>query len=237
MSLAHGKECAVYLNGRNASTYIKSADIQAGAADHDTTTLNADTVTRKGGLLNCKVSLDGLYDGTATVALYAQARAALASSSVALIAIYVLGEAAIGALGFALRARLGDHKVSMPCKNLVTVAANFTGYKLLELVESLHPMGAETAAGNGTALDGTAATTNGGAVHVHATAFTGTSITLTVEDSADNSTFATIGTFTAITAGGTSERIEIAGTIRRYVRIVRAGTFTTCTFSAGLYRG
>lgn len=237
MSLAHGKECAVLLNGRNASSFIKNVDIQAGAAEHDTTTLNAATVTRKGGLLNCKMALDGLYDGTATTALYAQARAILASSSVALLAVYVLGESAIGALGFAMRGRLADHKVDMPSKNLVTVAANFTGYKLLELIESLHPLAAETTTGNGTSFDNGAATTGGGAFHVHCTAHTGAAITLTIEDSADNSSFALIGTFSAISAAGTSERIEVAGTIRRYTRVVRAGAFTSSTFSVGQYRG
>jgi hypothetical protein len=44
--------------------------------------------------------------------------------------------------------------------------------------------------------------------------------TITVEDSADDSTFATIGTFTADGSAATAETLSIAGTIRRYVRAV-----------------
>lgn len=237
MALAHGKDTAVYLNGRNAGTYLKSADATHTADTHETTTMGASYVTRVGGLFDSKMALDGIYDGTATTGIYALAKAALSSSSVSILTVYPLGETANGNFGLALRARITDHSVDMPCQNILTVASSFTGYGKLELVESIHPLGAETSTGNGTALDGSASSASGGAVWVHCTAFTGTSITLTVEDSADNSSFATIATFTAITAGGSSERIAIAGTIRRYVRVVRSGTFTSATFSVGLYRG
>ena len=39
-----------------------------------------------------------------------------------------------------------------------------------------------------------------------------------VEDSADSSSWATIGTFTTLAATG-SERLAIAGTVRRYTRV------------------
>lgn len=237
MALGHGKDTAVYLNGRNAGTYLKSADATHTADTHETTTMGSSYVTRVGGLFDSKMSCDGIYDGTATTGIYALAKAALSSSSVSILNVYPLGEVSRGDVGLALRARITDHSVEMPCQNILTVSSNFTGYGKLELIESLHPLAAETTTGNGTALDGAAATTNNGAVWVHCTAFTGTSITLTVEDSADNSSFATIATFTAITAGGSSERIAITGTIRRYVRVVRSGTYTTATFSVGLYRG
>lgn len=83
-----------------------------------------------------------------------------------------------------------------------------------------------TADQNGTALDGTAATSGGAVVHLHVTGFSGfTSDVITVQDSADNSSFATIGTFTTVT-GVTSQRLVVAGTIRRYVRVVHDVTGT-----------
>ena len=73
---------------------------------------------------------------------------------------------------------------------------------------------------NGTALDNAAATTNGAVAHLHVTAFSGfTDDVITIEDSANNLAWATIGTFTTVT-GRTSERLVIAGTVRRYVRVV-----------------
>lgn len=74
--------------------------------------------------------------------------------------------------------------------------------------------------------------------------FTGTSCTVRIQDSADNSTFANItnfGTFTAASAVG-AERIEsttLTTTIRRYLRVITTGTFSECTFAvvAMRYRG
>lgn len=87
--------------------------------------------------------------------------------------------------------------------------------------KSLSDLAAVTADTNGTAVDGTAASTSGAVAHLHVTAFSGFSgVVVTVQDSADGSTgWATIGTFTTVTAV-TGERIEIAGTVRRYTRVV-----------------
>lgn len=83
---------------------------------------------------------------------------------------------------------------------------------------SLHDLTAETSDGSATSVDNAAATTAGGFAHLHVTAFSGlTDAIVTVEDSANNSVWATIGTFATVTAA-TSERIAISGTIRRYTR-------------------
>ena len=91
----------------------------------------------------------------------------------------------------------------------------------------------DTGATNGASLDGTASTSFGMAAYAFLTDFSGTNITLTVQDSADNSSFLAItgGAFTAFTAVG-AQRIQTAvdGTVRRYVRVASSGTFTTATF-------
>ena len=85
-------------------------------------------------------------------------------------------------------------------------------------------------AGNGTSVDdGSVSTTFGAAAYLHVTGITSGTATVTVHDSADNSTFAAVTglAFTAASAA-TSERIATAttATIRRYVRIVTTGTFS-----------
>lgn len=85
---------------------------------------------------------------------------------------------------------------------------------------SLHDLSAETVDGDGTGVDFTdVTTTSGAAAHLHVTAYSGlTSAVITVADSATlGGVYATIGTFATVT-GITSERLIIAGTIRRYVR-------------------
>jgi hypothetical protein len=70
-------------------------------------------------------------------------------------------------------------------------------------------------------------------------AFTGTDITVTLEDSADDVTFAAVtgGAFAAKTGIG-FERIQTGrtATIRRYTRIATTGTFTSATFLVNFVR-
>lgn len=91
----------------------------------------------------------------------------------------------------------------------------------------------DTSVTNGASLDGSAATTYGLAAYAFCTAFSGTSVTLTLEDSANDSAWAAItgGAFTAFSAVG-AQRIQTAvgGTVRRYVRVVSSGTFSSATF-------
>lgn len=102
---------------------------------------------------------------------------------------------------------------------------------------SLHDLGAETSDGSATSVDGGAQTTNGGVAHLHVSAFSGLSQAIvTVEDSANNSTWATIGTFATV-SGTTSERLAITGTIRRYTRATVDVTGTgSVTYATALAR-
>lgn len=103
---------------------------------------------------------------------------------------------------------------------------------------SIKDLAAITSTGNGTGVDLTTVSTTSGAVaHLHVTAFTGfSSVTIVVADSADNSTFATIGSFTAVT-GLTSQRLAITGTIRRYVRYAATVTGSgSITFAVSFAR-
>lgn len=74
---------------------------------------------------------------------------------------------------------------------------------------------------NGSNLDGGAATTNGGVAHLHVTDYDGLdSDDITIEGSANGSSgWATVFTFTQVT-GRTSERVEVTGSIPRYLRVV-----------------
>lgn len=96
-----------------------------------------------------------------------------------------------------------------------------------------------TATASGTGLDGTASTSFGAQFYLHLSAFTGTSVVVKAQDSADNVTFADItgAAFTAKTAIG-DQRIALANTatVRRYVRLATTGTFTLATFAVNMVR-
>lgn len=96
----------------------------------------------------------------------------------------------------------------------------------------------DTTATNGTAIDTTASASFGFQAYLQVFSFTGTSVTVTLEDSADNVSFAAItnGAFTAAT-GITTERIQSSSataTVRRYVRAVTSGTFSNAVFAVSV---
>jgi len=97
----------------------------------------------------------------------------------------------------------------------------------------------DTTATNGASLDGAASSAFGAQFYLHLTAFTGTSVVVKVQDSADNVTFADLtgGAFTSAT-GATFERIATANnaTVRRYLRVVTTGTFTSASFVVNAVR-
>lgn len=95
---------------------------------------------------------------------------------------------------------------------------------------------AVTGVGSGTSIDNTASSASGGEASVHATAFTGTSVTPIIQHSVDNAAWVDLITFTAI-SGGTSERRTVAGTVNRYTREDHStGAFTSATYAAAFGR-
>jgi hypothetical protein len=90
-----------------------------------------------------------------------------------------------------------------------------------------------------TGVDGTAATAFGLQAYLHVIAFTGTSVTVAIQDSADNATFAAVtgATFVAATGAGVQRIATLnTATIRRYVRVVTTGTFSNAQFLVNVSR-
>lgn len=99
----------------------------------------------------------------------------------------------------------------------------------------------DTAATNGTSVDDTTVSTAFGlSAYLQVFSFTGTSVTVSLEDSANNIDFAAItgAAFTAVSAAPATQRIATAtgATIRRYIRVVTTGTFTNAVFAVSWIR-
>lgn len=100
----------------------------------------------------------------------------------------------------------------------------------------------DTTATNGTAIDfGAVSTLFGAYVFLHVFAVTGTSVTVTVQDSADNATFLPVTglAFTAVVGGANGAQFlatSPTATIRRYVRVVTTGTFSNAQFAVNFVR-
>jgi hypothetical protein len=98
----------------------------------------------------------------------------------------------------------------------------------------------DTGATNGASLDTAASVSFGAQLYLQVFAFTGTDVTIKLQDSADNSTFADVtgGGFTAVTSAPGSQRIQLGATatVRRYLRIATTTSagFTSCTFAVAV---
>lgn len=98
--------------------------------------------------------------------------------------------------------------------------ADFAGSGQVDEGVIIQPLGA-LAGADGTAVDNTALTSNGGVGYMQATALVlggFTSVTLKIRHSADNVTYADLVTFANITAVPAKERLTVAGTVNRYLR-------------------
>ncbi|MEU1372982.1 hypothetical protein ABZ442_04870 [Streptomyces triculaminicus] len=101
----------------------------------------------------------------------------------------------------------------------------------------------DTTATNGSSVDfGTGSTAFGLQAYLHVFAFTGTSVTVKLQESSDNGgadawADVTGGAFTAAT-GVTSERIATSAgqTVERYLRVVTTGTFSNAVFAVSVVR-
>lgn len=100
----------------------------------------------------------------------------------------------------------------------------------------------DTAATNGSSFDAGAASAHGLQAYLHVIAFTGTSVTVKLQQSSDNGAGdawadVTGGGFTAATAAG-AQRIEtVTGqAVERYLRVVTTGTFSNAQFAVQVTR-
>jgi hypothetical protein len=101
----------------------------------------------------------------------------------------------------------------------------------------------EAAAGNGPTVDLGALPVSysfGWAAYLQVSALTGTSVTVKLQDSADGATWADLAgaTFVAATGRG-AQRIASStptATVRRYMRVVSAGTYTSAVYAVNFVR-
>lgn len=122
------------------------------------------------------------------------------------------------------------------------VASNANSYGLEWGIQLTAGQRTDTAATNGTSVDGAASSAFGAQAYLQYQSVAGTSVTVAVQDSADNVSFANVTglVFATVAAGANPgfERLATANnaTIRRYVRVATTGTFSSALFQVTLVR-
>lgn len=100
----------------------------------------------------------------------------------------------------------------------------------------LMPKTALTVTTNGTSVDGGAGTTAGGRANLHVFVSSGGTWAFALEHSTNDSTWATLATFTVTGNSVTAEHKTASGTVNRYTRLLATRTSGTCTIACAFAR-
>ena len=151
--------------------------------------------------------------------------------------------ASIGDTACGILAKQTDYAFSHPSDGSlsITVPLVSTGGIPLEWGKMLTAgKRTDSSATNGGSLDNAASSASGLCAYLQVFAFSGTSVTVTIQESSDNGSgdaFATKASFTAVSAANKQERITASGTVERYLRVVTTGTFSNAVFAVAVRRG
>jgi hypothetical protein len=227
----------LYVAGRDISGDINSfAGINGGPATIDTPDITQEAMDRTAVHRDGGAQFVTYFNDTA-----GRAHAVFSALPTADVDAMGLLGVTLGSSAFALRAKQVDHSQTRGTDGALTfnvdLQANGYGLEWGEMLTAGRRV--ESAATNGTALDGAAATAHGLQAYAQCFALTSGSPTVKLQDSADNVSFADItgATFGVIAAQGTYRIATAAGsTVRRYVRAVTTGTFAGADFAVMLVR-
>lgn len=241
MTFSAGTNAKVYVNGYDLSAFLKGADASANRDMLDATTLGDNDREFVGGLGSATFSADGLFEADATSAATFKIDDVLAAAldlAASVILTHLPYGDALGNRGIGMDGDEATYDISSPVEELVSISLEVQSSVGLEPVRVLHPLGAETATANGTAVDNGASSANGGSAYLQVTAHDRTTgnetADIKVQHSADDVTYADLITFTQIaSATPQAQRGTASGTVNRYVRAVQtmAGTTPSTTYS------
>lgn len=160
------------------------------------------------------------------------------------IGTYMRG-AAVGAAAATCVSKQVNYDLTRPQDGSLSFAVNMLSNAWsIEWGDSLTAgVRTDSVATNGASIDyGAVSTLFGWTAYLHVFSVTGTSVTVTIEDSANNSAFTALtgGAFSAVTPGGVGAfrltSSSSTATVRRYVRAVTTGTFSDAQFAVNFVR-
>lgn len=223
----------LWAGGFHVGGDIRDLMVHGGPEIRDVTTLTQPAHARLGALRDGSMSLTAYHDPAAG----AEHAAFSSLPRTDVILTYCRGQA-IGNPAACLNAKQVGYDPTRAASGELTFKVEGVGNAYgLEWGEQLtNGLRTDTAPANGTAQDDGTATSYGAQAYLQATALTGSTATVTIQHSPDNSTWSALATFTAVTASPAAQRVSAAGTVNRYLRAVTTGTFTSFSFQVTLVR-
>lgn len=216
MAVAHGKQTRIYLNGYNLTGFFRKSSSELMRETAETTVFGLDDKTYLPGVKDATASLEGLFDG-AVDGVEEVLLAALAADPT-ILNILPQGDA-LGNVAHGLTTLETKYALDASKDDVVSLNTELQSNAGRDRLLVQHALGSEVATGQSASIDNAVQTTNGGVGYLQVPDIAGiTNLSVLIQDSADNSAFATILTFAGVTADRGRQRIEIAGTVRRYTR-------------------
>jgi len=218
-TFAHGKNVNVFINQYDFSTYFNDVSATSTVETAEVSAFGSSAKEYIVGLIDGTVSLSGMFDGTAT-GTDVVFSAVLGSTTKQNVIVAPSGHSN-GATAIVLEADDTSYEVSGAVADVVQTSVEFQSSDGVEHGKILSSGSTITATGNGTSVDNTAASTNGGVGFLSVPTNTRNgNITVKVQQSADNSTFSDLITFTVVSSTAkTFQRVEVTGTVARYLRV------------------
>ena len=230
-TFAHGKNVNVFVNEYDFSTYFNDVSASSMVETAEVSAFGSSAKEYIVGLTDGTVSLSGMFDGTAT-GTDVVFSAVLGSTTKQNVIVAPSGHSN-GASAIMLEADDTSYEVSGAVADVVQTSAEFQSSDGVEHGKILSSGSAISATGNGTSVDNAASSANGGVGFVSVPTNTRNgNITVKVQQSADNSTFTDLITFTVVSSTAkTFQRVEVTGTVARYLRVnyTVAGSTGTAT--------
>lgn len=230
----------IYVGGYDLSGDVGSLQrIGGGPAAMQLTGINASAIERIGGKRDGGIDFNSWFNDTA-----GQAHPVLSALPAADVIVSYYRGNAIGNACANLTAKQinydGTRAEDGSLKFAVNAAAN--SYGLEWGVQLTAGKRTDIGATNGSSLDQTAIgqTLLGGQAYLQVFSFTGTDVTITIEDSTDDAAWATLASFTQVVSAPTTERIATSSseTVDQYLRIATttSGGFSSLVFAVGFSR-
>ena len=228
-----------YIGGYDLSGDVANLSrIGGGPGALDLTPINASAYVRLGGVRDGSIDFTTFMDVTGSPP-YAEHTALSPLPTADVIATYFRGTA-IGNDAASCVAKQVNYDWTRGQDGALTgtvqCTANGSGLEWgTQLTPGRRVDGSATAAGAGNSYDTGGSLAFGAQMYVQLFAFSGTSVTISLWDSADNSSFLAVASLTtsALTSANQAARITIANnaTVRRYIAVATAGTFTNADFA------
>lgn len=219
MPFASAQVSRLYVGLLQFSGYTKGYNLAYQSEMLDVTVLTSTSKEFIPGRESATFNVDMLLDNAATAS--SQFGILYTAKSTPQVVTLAPSGTARGAETWQVQSNELNFNTSAAVGDVVSATVAFQSDGLVDPGVVIDPETAITVDTNGTSVDNTAATSNGGVAHLHVTAYSGlTSNSIILEHSTNNSVWTTLATFTLVTGTG-SERLVVAPgtTVNRYLRI------------------